>query len=257
LLKYTGIDGDVVDKEAIAIQRIKEYQPLEGFYVAFSGGKDSIVIYDLIKRANVNFKVYNHFTSVDPPEVTRFILDNYPEVIRVRPKNSMFKLIEQKGFPPTRVIRYCCERIKEVGGKGGTVVVGVRREESIARKNRKLLEPSKKYKKTYVLSPIIDWLTEDVWEYIKKYNLKYPILYDQGYTRVGCIMCPLQTTKGILMDKERYPKFYRAYLRAMERAIKNKPTIAEHFGFKSADDMMSWWIYGKHEDLLTNQETID
>jgi phosphoadenosine phosphosulfate reductase len=260
MLKYQGIDGELIDKEAIAMQRLIEHTPENDVYkVAFSGGKDSIVVYDLVKRSGVPHIAHNHFTTVDPPEVTEFILENYPEVIRVRPRNSMFKLIEQKGFPPTRVIRYCCERLKEVSGRGkeGIIVTGVRAEESMKRRNYKIYDQSKSNKKVMYLHPILDWTTEDVWDYIKKYNLKYPILYDLGYTRVGCIMCPLQTTKGILMDKERYPKFYKAYLRAMGRAMKNKPIIAEHYGFTSPEDMMNWWIYGSHKDEKTNQSFLE
>jgi len=46
-------------------------------------------------------------------------------------------------------------------------------------------------------------------------NLPYCSLYDEGKTRIGCIMCPMQGSKGMLIDAERYPKYYRAYLRAI------------------------------------------
>jgi len=71
-------------KSAIAV--IKEYEPPEGYHVAFSGGKDSIVVYDLVKKAKVKHQAYFAMTTVDPPELLKFIKKSYPEVKWVRPK---------------------------------------------------------------------------------------------------------------------------------------------------------------------------
>ena len=56
-----------------------QYSP-DGFHVAFSGGKDSQVIHELCRMAHVKFKAYFYQTSVDPPELLRFIRTNYPGV---------------------------------------------------------------------------------------------------------------------------------------------------------------------------------
>jgi len=63
--------GKVNDE--IAIERIKSFEPPEGYYVAFSGGKDSIVVLDLVKRAGVKYDAYYHVTGIDPPELVHFI----------------------------------------------------------------------------------------------------------------------------------------------------------------------------------------
>jgi phosphoadenosine phosphosulfate reductase len=55
--------------EERAIANIQKYEPIEGYYLAFSGGKDSQVIYDLVKKAGVKYDVHFHFTTVDPPEL--------------------------------------------------------------------------------------------------------------------------------------------------------------------------------------------
>ena len=65
----------------------------EGFHLAFSGGKDSQVIYELAKMAGVKFKAYFYKTSVDPKELLTFIRENYQDVKWLRPKMTMFQLI--------------------------------------------------------------------------------------------------------------------------------------------------------------------
>lgn len=125
MLKEQTLFGEI-DKVDLAIRRIKLHEPPEGYYVAFSGGKDSCVILDLVKRAGVKFDAHLNITTVDPPEVIRFVRQNYPEVTMEKPKISMKKLIEKKGILPTRLARYCCAEFKERGGTGRFVVTGVR-----------------------------------------------------------------------------------------------------------------------------------
>lgn len=239
-----------------AIRRLKEYEPEEGYYLAFSGGKDSIVIYDLAVRAGVKFDAHFHKTTVDPPEVVKFIRDNYPSVKWDKPRKSMFKLIEEHKFLPTRWRRYCCTYLKEMHGTGKTTILGVRRAESAKRANRPVFEESRRNKNTYFLCPIVDWSTDDVWQYIRMNHLQYPSLYDEGYTRIGCIMCPLQGTKGMLTDAERYPKYYRAYLRAIERMLDALRAEGKDITItrgRTAEELMYWWIHNADKDLETPQ----
>jgi phosphoadenosine phosphosulfate reductase len=229
--------------EDVAISRIREYEPPEGYYLAFSGGKDSIVIYDLAVRAGVKFDAHFTFTTLDPPELLQFIKEHYTDVLWERPKTSMFKLIVKKGFPPTRTKRYCCGEIKEIHGKNRLVMTGLRKKESVNRRNRKLYEQSTRNKKTWYLNPIIEWSDYDVWTYIRNHNLEYPCLYDEGYKRIGCILCPLQSIEGRKMDAERYPKYYKAFLRAFDRMLKSRPDHSTfHSEWKTAEEVMDWWI---------------
>jgi phosphoadenosine phosphosulfate reductase len=231
----------------IAIANLRKYEPPEGYYLAFSGGKDSTVIYDLAQKAGVTFEPHYHFTTVDPPEIVRFVKENYPEVIWDRPVHSMFYWIERKGFLPTRGIRYCCEKLKEYGGKGRIVVTGVRREESQKRSNRKLYEPDTRNKKTVYLNPIVDWKDKTVWDYIHKNGLKHCSLYDEGFDRIGCIMCPLQSAEQMEKEGKRWPKFYNAYQSAIRRGLQRaqeRGKISTVSGL-TAEDTMRWWIYAE------------
>lgn len=137
-LKF-GSDGIIHDKVEASIERLKAFCPPEGYWVAFSGGKDSQCIYHLCKMAGVKFDAHYNVTSVDPPELIRFIKKNYPDVIWEYPRNldgsvcTMWNLIPQKLMPPTRQVRYCCEHFKESSGEGRITVTGVRWSESAKR----------------------------------------------------------------------------------------------------------------------------
>lgn len=63
--------------------------------VAFSGGKDSQTVYHLAEAAGVEFEAVYSATTIDPPEVVRFIRKQYPHVIFNVPKMSFWSLAEK------------------------------------------------------------------------------------------------------------------------------------------------------------------
>jgi len=252
LIEYT-LEG-TINKIDIAIERLKSFEPPEGYYLAFSGGKDSQVIYELAKMARVKFDAHFNFTTVDPPELLKFIKDNYPDVEFHRPEISIFKLISKKLIPPTRRVRYCCEYLKERGGSGRLVVTGIRSQESYKRSQRKIVESCYKDTTKKYINPIIDWNENDVWNFIKQKELKYCSLYNKGYKRIGCILCPLQTLRGKLKDKENYPKFYNAYLLAFKKMlIERNKRLDLKTNWKTPKEVMNWWIY---EPSKQKQDTL-
>lgn len=137
-----------------AINRLKNFEPPEGYFVAFSGGKDSQCIYHLCEMAGVKFDAHYSVTSVDPPELVRFIRDKYPDVKMEIPHDkdgkpiTMWSLIPKKLMPPTRLARYCCTSLKENAGVGRVTVTGVRWAESNNRKENQgvAVIPSKSQK---------------------------------------------------------------------------------------------------------------
>ena len=133
-------DGKIMDKVQVSIKRLQAFEPPEGYYVAFSGGKDSQCVYHLCKMAGVKFDAHYSVTSVDPPELVRFIKAKYPDVKFERQHDkdgkpiTMWSLIPERKMPPTRVVRYCCRELKESNGVGRFTVTGVRWAESTRRK---------------------------------------------------------------------------------------------------------------------------
>ena len=258
----------VIDKVQIAVERLKTFEPPDGYFLAFSGGKDSQCIYHLAKEAGIKFDAHFHMTSVDPPEVISFVKTHYPGVTLDQPPESMWRLIERKKIPPTRKIRYCCGIYKERGGIGRTVITGVRWAESARRKNTRALLELNAYSKQkimlnndndearrlfescqlkgkHILNPIVDWLTEDVWEYLNGNGIPHCCLYDEGFHRIGCIGCPMSREKGMLREFGRWPKYYAAYLRAFDRMLVARRESGLDCSFwPDAQAVMDWWIYG-------------
>ena len=127
------------DKVQVAIERLQTFEPPDGYYLAFSGGKDSVVIKALADMANVKYDAHYSLTSVDPPELVQFI-KSFDDVIIDVPKDkdgnrvTMWNLIPRKKMPPTRIVRYCCKELKEEQSNGRMTITGVRWAESSNRK---------------------------------------------------------------------------------------------------------------------------
>lgn len=238
---------DEMEQEAIGrIQKFAKISELMGYDVSvgFSGGKDSLVVYDLCKRAGIDCRFFfNH--SLEDLKTLQYIRNNFPDVTWRRTEKGFFEyLIKNKGFLPTPQIAWCCETYKHNPKfVDDAAVLGVRAAESAKRKGRKVFESknktfAKKNKAKFDeffedrcqgvgatskigLRPIVDWTDEDVWDYIRKYDLHYNPLYDEGFKRVGCMICPkanFTSNYGMLM---RYPKLVDCAIRAMERGEVN------------------------------------
>lgn len=268
----------IQDKVRIAIDRLKAFEPTDGYYVAYSGGKDSEVILDLVKKSGCKFDAHYNVTSVDAPETVYFIRNEHPEVIWEFPKDkdgkviTMWSLIPQRKMPPTQFVRYCCQELKEGGGMSRVVVTGVRWAESVKRKkNRGLVNIGNTKKNNLVLNldnddakrmveqcyrtqktlvnPIIDWTDADVWEYIKTNNLKYNPLYDKGYKRVGCVGCPMSSKQA--QELEMYPQIKKLYLRAFGKML----DCGKYESWNTPQDVYDWWIR-KPGKILKEQTTL-
>jgi phosphoadenosine phosphosulfate reductase len=134
LIDY-NLMGEKVDKVQTAINRLQAFEPEEGYYLAFSGGKDSVCIKALADLAGVKYDAHYNATTVDPPELVRFIREHHTDVEIVKPDIPMRKLIVQKRIPPTRLVRYCCAHYKEKHGEDRVTLTGTRWAESSNRRN--------------------------------------------------------------------------------------------------------------------------
>lgn len=242
-----------MDKEKTAIERLKTASEMSftiyglQLVVTTSGGKDSSICLELAKRAGIPFEVMHNHTTADTPETVYFVRNDFRKIeaggikctlnypIYKGKRTSMWDLIPQKLMPPTRLVRYCCDVLKEYGGKDRFIVTGVRWAESAKRaKNRGIYETfPKNAKKRIILNndndetrrlfetctlkakricnPIVDWSDADVWDYIQSEHILVNPMYQEGFKRVGCIGCPMSGTKGRQFEFARYPKFKDMY----------------------------------------------
>ena len=262
------------DRVAVAIQNLKDYEPIalqksgdngeNGYYVCISGGKDSSVIQQLCIMAGVKCQFYHNHTGLDHPETVYFIRREKERLKALgytlyieRPQETIWQLVKKKRMLPTRLVRYCCSTLKERGGENRFVVTGVRRAESNNRSNEPLASSRGRTKKERIiiqndntenrrsvescvlkgklaLNVIVDWSDEDVWEFIRTYNVPYNPLYDMGNKRVGCIGCPMSTHKR--KELEDNPKYKAMWMRSCEWLAANT-----NCGKGSAIELYDWW----------------
>ena len=248
--------------------------PDNGFYMAVSGGKDSQVLYHIAKLAGVRFKTHMNLTSVDPPEVIRFVKTQYPDVELIKPRMSIYDMAKKKHILPTQRIRWCCAEYKEMSGTGKVTLIGVRKQESARRAKRGEISTNIKGKRTeetfdqwskheekmvtcvggkdkILVSPIIYWTELDVWEFLNANSIPHCELYDQGYTRIGCILCPMSNYKSKLRDIQRFPHAKKKWLETIQWLIDNGYMNRD---FSDAKTGFSWWISGKSFDKFYADE---
>lgn len=248
--------------------------------VTDSGGKDSAVCRELVKRSGVPYELIHNLTTADAPETIYYIRErfrqaeekgvpcniNYP--IYKGKRVSMWSLIPQKKIPPTRLARYCCEVLKEQSGVNRFLTTGVRWAESKKRKegrgiyesfarergkkiilnndndDRRQLFESCQLRSKHICNPIIDWSDHDVWDYIRSEKIPVNPLYEKGFFRVGCIGCPM-AGKSRYREFALYPTYERAYKKAFEKMLLVRKLDGKDDstgGWIDAEHVFRWWM---------------
>ncbi len=178
-------------------------------YAAFSGGKDSEVALYLAYLAGVRKAVYLN-TGLEFPETERFVYNFADflgvEVIELKPSKSFWEVVEKRGIP-TKERRWCTSYLKleQLKKLHGVIVDGMRKYESL----RRMHAPStRRIGNLRTVYPIFNWLSLDVWLYIHYHGLPYNPLYDMGYERLGCYICPSMLNAEFHILRKTHPELY-------------------------------------------------
>ncbi len=246
----------MLDKKIkFAIKLIKSIgKPL---YLAFSGGKDSVVLYDLAVKSGIDFKAFYANTTIDPQGTLGFIRKNYPNVEILHPKENFYQLVERKGLP-TRLSRYCCEKLKEHGSVGKHCLEGVRSAESRGRQGRDYIQcDSRKWQKgAKHIYPIYEWTDAEIWLYIKENDLPVAPCYYNGFDRLGCVGCPLVSKKGNReAEFKREPNKLKGIKRAIKKGMRNNPQWKlTQLTQGDPNKAIEWWLSGKTMNEYFNKK---
>ncbi|MCK8604414.1 phosphoadenosine phosphosulfate reductase family protein [Desulfoferrobacter suflitae] len=231
-----------------AVKFIQSHEPPEGYFVAFSGGKDSIVTLELVRLAGVKHQSFYSCGGIDPPEVVRFIRKHYREVRFLYPKQSFFTLIKKK-FPPLRSRRWCCDHLRKYPSRAIPLkhrIMGIRIEESADRGDRPRIDRNVR-EKTVIYKPIFLWKEWMIWELIERYRLPYPSLYDEGWDRIGCVICPWICTPNMALvnrNRDRWPGLYRAFEHAVTEWFEARKSQGAHLKEQTAEEYIQNWYRG-------------
>ena len=202
-------------------------------YVSFSGGKDSLVVLDLARSAlkQREFKAFFLNTGIEFPETVEFARNLCREMKvpleEMSAGSSFWEQVEKFG-PPAKDFRWCCKvcKLASAGdletGKGACyfsgkeaanavsylTIDGKRKHESFSRARIAASETNPFVPKQLNIFPIRDWRALEVWLYIHWRGLSYNPLYDQGFERVGCWLCPSALAAEYARVKELHPELH-------------------------------------------------
>ena len=251
---------DLPELERKAILLLQTHEPKDRpYWGCFSGGKDSVVIKELAKRAGVNVEWHYNVTTIDPPELVRFIRREHPDVVFERPEKSFFKAMPIRGIP-MRIGRWCCDEYKErkIYTQDTRLIMGVRADESPRRKAWKQVSRHQTTKAVVIL-PILFWKEGQLWEYIRQNCIAYCCLYDEGFKRLGCVGCPMTSSQKRRVEFGRWPQYERLWKKGFKEYWENKTGKLDRNGnlwfgdrnFSNWQEMWNWWLNDEplpHED---------
>lgn len=287
---FDGTPQSTLNQSIKLIQTFEESaikrNPL-GYVVGYSGGKDSDVLLDLFKKSGVRFFVYHNHTTLDTPETVYYVRRKFYELelqgIPCKiyyPQMNFWSLCLKKGTLPSRLMRFCCSKLKEYDIpelKFATHSFGVRKAESVKRSNfrdsiemrdtvgysdqqRFHFDNAEEVKQTgacytknfFIVNPLAYWSNNYLWDYIYSEHLEINPLYSEGFTRVGCVGCPM-AGKHRIAEFERYPKYKERFIKLSDDIVKK--IIAEKrnnkYGFLNGKDYFDFWLYEKMSFELT------
>lgn len=234
------IENATIKKIIATYQKYKN--KLDIFHVAYSGGKDSAVLLDLIKRAlpKKSFVVIFGDTGMEFPDTYTAIehtenackkegIPFYKASSHLKPDSSW-----QKFGPPARALRWCCSvhkstpqtlKLREITGKNNYVgldFVGVRMYESFTRSKYQYENFGKKQKGQYSFNAILEWTSAEVWLYIFEKNIYINEAYKKGNSRAGCLLCPMNGGLMNYIRRKSYPREISKYIDIVKNTYYDK-----------------------------------
>lgn len=241
--------------------------------------------------AGIEFRVTHNLTTADPPDNVYYIRRVFARLreegidCRINvPRRSLWRIMRETLVIPSRVMRVCCAELKERKMPDAPyIVTGVRWAESAGRRNKsgiamvhtasdRTARPAKggllttddassrrlfercQMKGVRMLNPIIDWSDSDVWDYLHSRGIEGNPLYKEGWTRIGCVGCPLSGRRARELAFARYPKLYKAWHDAIEYVIERRremgnPMVLAGKEIESVDDVLGAWDEGGGKTL--------
>lgn len=231
--------------------------------LCYSGGKDSDVILELAKMAEIKFRPIYKNTTIDPIGTIKHCKEKGVEI--VNPSITFFKLMQKKGYP-SRFCRFCCEKLKEYK-ICDIAIQGIRKSESLKRNNL-YNEPQicrfygNKKNRVSVFLPILNWTDEDVSEFVSERNIEcHPIYYRGGQfdvkCRLGCVGCPLASKTKRIQEFKENPKFVKLWIKNAQVYYDSRKNDGKKRKYDNAiDAFVATLFFETYQDFYEHTYTL-
>lgn len=221
---------------------IKYKNRVDIFYVAFSGGKDSVVTFDIVRRAlpHSDFKVLFGNTGMEFTDTYKIVSEvsnicKKEDIDFLQSQSHLNPLDSWKKFgPPATVTRWCCSvhktapqilllrEITKNPNFTGMAFVGVRASESVARSDYDYIGVGEKHKGQLSCNPILDWNSAELYMYIFERELPLNEAYKKGNSRAGCLVCPNVSEKNSFFRRTCYKDEYDKFIQIIKELYADK-----------------------------------
>lgn len=115
------------------------------------------------------------------------------EMVRRRGLNLFYESVELR--------KLCCgirkvEPLKRALKGLSAWMTGLRREQAVTRADVRKIELDIDHGNILKINPLVEWSYEGVWSYIRRNNVPYNRLHDEGYPSIGCAPCTRAVKPG-------------------------------------------------------------
>jgi len=207
---------------------------------SFSGGKDSLVSLHLAVQAGLEPAILFNNTGLElPPTVdyVELITSKYGlRLLLADAGDAFWKSVDVFG-PPAKDYRWCCKVLKlariarvykEQYPDGALVIVGQRALESVDRSWSGRVWRNKWLPSVLNTSPIQEWDQLMIWMYIFRNKLPYNTLYEKGFDRIGCYLCPVANIAEYYIVSTHYPELWGRWAEVLQ-AWKSRLNVGEEW----------------------------
>ncbi|MFX1473965.1 MAG: phosphoadenosine phosphosulfate reductase family protein [Promethearchaeota archaeon] len=228
-----------LERKAIRFIRSTTTEITKHPVVAFSGGKDSLVVLLLVRKALRDHEFHVMFinTGIEFPETVENVSTTTSNLGLMKRllvgqvnEDQFFRVLEQYGFV-ARDYRVCCKTVKlgptaqlieEHFPEGCLSFIGQRRYESQRRSQSRRVWRNPWVPKQIGASPIHDWTALMIWLYLMKENAPYNVLYQRGFERIGCMFCPASDMSEFTTLQSSHPEEWRRWRKVATRITKQQ-----------------------------------
>lgn len=241
---YLANENIILNMEIEALEFISRLiKEFKDYAVAYSGGKDSLAVLLLALDVDDNCPVFFADTGLEFPETLENIKIVEQELgIKIHTNHAStdeFWYYFERFGPPARESRWCCKRSKlnpinnllaemfpnATKEKGVLSFIGRRRYESFARSKEARVSHNPWIPLQVGAAPILNWTALHLYLYFYKKKALHLLnpLYEKGFIRIGCWLCPACSKSDLFIIQKIHPELMTQLDKAVEKWAKYIP----------------------------------